>query len=62
MKEELKKDYDIDYSKFIKSRHSARSYKNWLLKWKISKVLLIWQNFLTQLQKQLYHNEFLLLK
>ena len=31
-KEELKKDYDIDYSKFIKSRHSTRNYKNKTLK------------------------------
>ena len=31
-KEELKKDYDIDYSKFIKSRHSTRNYKNRTLK------------------------------
>ena len=31
-KEELKKDYDIDYSKFIKSRHSTRNYKNMALK------------------------------
>ena len=27
-KEELKNDYDIDYYKFIKSRHSTRNYKN----------------------------------
>lgn len=27
-KEELKQDYDIDYKKFIKSRHSTRNYKN----------------------------------
>ena len=27
-KEELKIDYDIDYYKFIKSRHSTRNYKN----------------------------------
>ena len=27
-KEELKNDYDIDYNKFIKSRHSTRNYKN----------------------------------
>jgi len=31
-KEELKKDYDIDYNKFIKSRHSTRNYKNMPLK------------------------------
>jgi len=31
-KEELKKDYDIDYNKFIKSRHSTRNYKNITLK------------------------------
>ena len=31
-KEELKKDYDIDYNKFIKSRHSTRNYKNMTLK------------------------------
>jgi nitroreductase len=31
-KEELKKDYDIDYEKFIKSRHSTRNYKNMTLK------------------------------
>ena len=31
-KEELKKDYDIDYKKFIKSRHSTRNYKNIELK------------------------------
>ena len=31
-KEELKKDYDIDYKKFIKSRHSTRNYKNLDLK------------------------------
>ena len=31
-KEELKNDYDIDYSKFIKSRHSTRNYKNMPLK------------------------------
>ena len=30
-KEELKKDYDIDYNKFIKSRHSTRNYKNMIL-------------------------------
>ena len=27
-KEELKKDYDIDYLKFVKSRHSTRNYLN----------------------------------
>ena len=27
-KEELEKDYNIDYKKFIKSRHSLRNYKN----------------------------------
>ena len=31
-KEQLKKDYDIDYKKFIKSRHSTRNYKNLELK------------------------------
>ena len=31
-KEELKNDYDIDYYKFIKSRHSTRNYKNIPLK------------------------------
>ena len=31
-KEELKKDYSIDYKKFIKSRHSTRNYKNLELK------------------------------
>ena len=31
-KEELQKDYDIDYNKFIKSRHSTRNYKNMALK------------------------------
>ena len=31
-KEKLKKDYDIDYNKFIKSRHSTRNYKNMPLK------------------------------
>ncbi len=31
-KEELKNDYNIDYSKFIKSRHSTRNYKNMNLK------------------------------
>jgi nitroreductase len=31
-KEELKNDYDIDYEKFIKSRHSTRNYKNMTLK------------------------------
>ena len=31
-KEELKNDYNIDYSKFIKSRHSTRNYKNMPLK------------------------------
>ena len=31
-KEELKKDYDIDYYKFIKSRHSTRNYKDMNLK------------------------------
>jgi nitroreductase len=31
-KEELKKDYDIDYNKFIKSRHSTRNYKDMTLK------------------------------
>jgi nitroreductase len=31
-KEELKNDYDIDYEKFIKSRHSTRNYKNMPLK------------------------------
>lgn len=31
-KEELKKEYDIDYKKFIKSRHSTRNYKNMPLK------------------------------
>ena len=30
-KEELKNDYDIDYNKFIKSRHSTRNYKNMIL-------------------------------
>lgn len=30
--EELKKDYNIDYKKFIKSRHSTRNYKNQELK------------------------------
>jgi len=30
-REELKKDYDIDYNKFIKSRHSTRNYKNMIL-------------------------------
>jgi len=30
-REELKKDYDIDYDKFIKSRHSTRNYKNKIL-------------------------------
>jgi len=30
-REELKKDYDIDYYKFIKSRHSTRNYKNMIL-------------------------------
>ena len=31
-KEELKKDYEIDYNKFIKSRHSTRNYKNMTLR------------------------------
>ena len=31
-KEELQKDYNIDYNKFIKSRHSTRNYKNMTLK------------------------------
>ena len=31
-KEELKKEYNIDYNKFIKSRHSTRNYKNILFK------------------------------
>jgi nitroreductase len=31
-KEELRKDYKIDYKKFIKSRHSTRNYKNEVLK------------------------------
>ena len=31
-KEELKNDYDINYKKFIKSRHSTRNYKNIILK------------------------------
>ena len=31
-KEELRKDYEIDYKKFIKSRHSTRNYKNVPLK------------------------------
>jgi nitroreductase len=31
-KEELKSDYNIDYRKFIKSRHSTRNYKNMTLK------------------------------
>ena len=31
-KEELQKDYAIDYKKFIKSRHSTRNYKNMELK------------------------------
>jgi hypothetical protein len=31
-KEELRKDYSIDYKKFIKSRHSTRNYKNEVLK------------------------------
>jgi len=31
-KEELKSDYNIDYKKFIKSRHSTRNYKNLKLK------------------------------
>ena len=31
-KEELKKDYNIDYKKFIKSRHSTRNYKHQELK------------------------------
>ena len=31
-KEELKNDYNIDYKKFIKSRHSTRNYKNQELK------------------------------
>ena len=31
-KEELKNDYDINYKKFIKSRHSTRNYKNKRLK------------------------------
>ena len=31
-KEELKNDYDINYEKFIKSRHSTRNYKNMTLK------------------------------
>ena len=31
-KEELKNDYNIDYRKFIKSRHSTRNYKNIPLK------------------------------
>ena len=30
-KEELKNDYDIDYNKFIKLRHSTRNYKNMIL-------------------------------
>lgn len=30
-KEELKKDYDIDYNRFIKSRHSTRNCKNMTL-------------------------------
>jgi len=30
-REELKKDYNIDYNKFIKSRHSTRNYKNMVL-------------------------------
>ena len=30
-KEELKNDYNIDYNKFIKSRHSTRNYKNMAL-------------------------------
>ena len=31
-KEELKKDYNINYKKFLKSRHSTRNYKNQELK------------------------------
>ena len=31
-KEELRNDYNIDYNKFIKSRHSTRNYKNMPLK------------------------------
>jgi nitroreductase len=31
-KEELRKDYNIDYKKFIKSRHSTRNYKDEVLK------------------------------
>ena len=31
-KEKLKKDYDVDYGKFIKSRHSTRNYINETLK------------------------------
>ena len=31
-KEDLQKDYNIDYKKFIKSRHSTRNYKNQELK------------------------------
>ena len=31
-KNELKKDYDIDYLKFVKSRHSARNYLNKTIK------------------------------
>ena len=31
-KEELENDYNIDYNKFIKSRHSTRNYKNMTLK------------------------------
>lgn len=31
-KDELKNDYNIDYNKFIKSRHSTRNYKNMPLK------------------------------
>ena len=34
-KEELKNDYDIDYNKFIKSRHSTRNYKNYYSKGKM---------------------------
>ena len=30
--DELKKDYNIDYKKFVKSRHSTRNYKNITLK------------------------------
>lgn len=30
-KEELKNNYDIDYNKFIKSRHSTINYKNMIL-------------------------------